>query len=187
MNLEKLKEKGEYYNMTINKTDITPKTYIGELLNAYPELENKLIELAPVFEKLRNPILRRTIAKVTTLKQASVIGNISLANLINELRKTVNQEEAKVEEEDKSVEPKPDWLNPSKIKYEYDASIDLESGIHPAAKVTKEVLQLNEDEIYLLITPFIPAPLIKILEEKGFVTYTEKKNESSFSTYVKKK
>lgn len=173
--------------MTINKIDITPKTYIGELLNTYPELEDKLIEIAPVFKKLKNPILRRTIAKVTTLKQASVIGNISLANLINELRKAVNQEEVKVEEEDKSVEAKPDWLNPSNIKYEYDASIDLESGIHPAAKVTKEVLQLKEDEIYLLITPFIPLPLIKILEEKGFVTYSEKKNESSFFTYVKKK
>jgi len=173
--------------MTINKIDITPKTYIGELLDTYPELEDKLIEIAPVFAKLKNPILRRTIAKVTTLKQASVVGNVSLASLINELRKAVNKEEVIVEDEHKSVEVKPDWLNRSNIKYEYDASIDLESGIHPAAKVTKEVLQLKEDEIFLLITPFIPAPLIKILEDKGFVTYTEKKSESSFFTYVKKK
>jgi hypothetical protein len=171
--------------MTSNKIDITPKTLVGDLLNTYPELEEKLIEIAPVFKKLKNPVLRKTIAKVTTLKQASVVGNVSISEMINRLRKAVDQEETLLIEELSAVKPKPDWVKNDKIKYEYDASIDLESGIHPAAKVTKEVLQLQADEIYLLITPFIPAPLIKILEDKGLVTFTEKRSESSFYTYVK--
>ncbi|MEW6506829.1 MAG: DUF1858 domain-containing protein [Bacteroidota bacterium] len=171
--------------MTSNKIDITPKTLVGDLLNAYPELEEKLIEIAPVFKKLKNPVLRKTIAKVTTLKQAAVVGNVSISEMINRLRKAVDQEETLLIEEPSAVKPKPDWVKNDKIKFEYDASIDLESGIHPAAKVTKDVLQLQGDEIYLLITPFIPAPLIKILEDKGLVTFTEKRSESSFYTYIK--
>jgi hypothetical protein len=178
--------KGEFYNM-INKLDITPQTLIGDLLENYPELENKLIEIAPVFSKLKNPILRRTIAKVTTLKQASVIGGVSVAELINKLRKEVNQNEINIESESKMNIEKPSWIKKENIKFEYDATLDLENGIHPAGKVTKEILQLNDDDIYLLITPFIPAPLIKIVEEKGFTVFTEKQSDTSIYNYIKKK
>jgi len=169
-----------------NKIDITPQTLVGDLLIHYPELEDKLIEIAPVFSKLKNPILKRTIAKVTTLKQASVIGNVSVADLINTLRKAVNQDEIKIESDKNNQEEKPAWLNSDKIKFEYDATLDLENGIHPAAKVTKEILQLNNDEIYLLITPFIPAPLLKIVEEKGFTTFSERKGDNIVYNYIKK-
>lgn len=171
----------------INKLDITPQTLIGDLLENYPELENKLIEIAPVFSKLKNPILRRTIAKVTTLKQASVIGGVSVAELINKLRKEVNQNEINIESESKMNIEKPSWIKKENIKFEYDATLDLENGIHPAGKVTKEILQLNDDDIYLLITPFIPAPLIKIVEEKGFTVFTEKQSDTSIYNYIKKK
>ncbi|MFZ5948328.1 MAG: DUF1858 domain-containing protein [Stygiobacter sp.] len=171
----------------INKLDITPQTLIGDLLENYPELENKLIEIAPVFSKLKNPILRRTIAKVTTLKQASVIGSVSVAELINKLRKEVNQNEINIESESKMNIEKPSWIKKENIKFEYDATLDLENGIHPAGKVTKEILQLNDDDIYLLITPFIPAPLIKIVEEKGFTVFTEKQSDTSIYNYIKKK
>lgn len=167
--------------------DITPQTVVGELLNTYPELEDELIQISPVFKKLKNPVMRKTVAKVATLKQAAMIANISTAQLINALRSSVNQGEISIEDDKKTVLQKPDWIIPEKIKFEYDISIDLENGLHPAAKVTKEVLQLNDGELYLLISPFVPAPLIKILEEKGFDVYTEKQNESLFHNYIKKK
>ncbi|MCP4310925.1 MAG: DUF1858 domain-containing protein, partial [Bacteroidetes bacterium] len=34
---------------------ITPKTRVGELLDAYPELEQVLMGLSPAFKKLKNP------------------------------------------------------------------------------------------------------------------------------------
>lgn len=169
-----------------NKIEITPQTLIGDLLSNYPELENKLIEISPVFMKLKNPILRRTVAKVTNLKQASVIANISLADLINSLRKAVNQDEIQINDESKISTDKPEWIIDQNIKYEYDASLDLENGIHPAAKVTKEILILKDFEIYLLITPFVPAPLLKIVQEKGFEVFTEKKSEQVYYNYIKR-
>jgi len=45
--------------------NINPRTKVGELLDACPRLEEVLIAQAPVFEKLRNPVLRRTAARKT--------------------------------------------------------------------------------------------------------------------------
>ncbi|WP_297095775.1 DUF1858 domain-containing protein [uncultured Draconibacterium sp.] len=58
----------------MEKLIITPKTKIFDLLEAYPQLEDVLIRAAPPFKKLRNPVLRKTITKITTLSQAATIG-----------------------------------------------------------------------------------------------------------------
>lgn len=175
------------------KLDITPKTLVGDLLKNYPQLEDKLIEIAPVFKKLKNPVLRRTVAKVTTLKQAAIVGGVSLSKMINELRASVETKHAVslpyiYEDEDlfESIKPRPVWVDEKTIVKEYDAREDLENGIHPAAKATKHILELKENENYLLITPFVPAPLIKIMEDKGYETFTEKVEEGYFKTYVSK-
>ncbi len=53
----------------MEKLIITPKTKIYDLLEAYPELEDLLISMAPEFVKLKNPLLRKTIAKVANISQ----------------------------------------------------------------------------------------------------------------------
>ncbi|MGK9369109.1 DUF1858 domain-containing protein [Melioribacter sp. Ez-97] len=172
--------------MTTEKCDITPNTIVGDLLRDYPELEDKLIEIAPVFNKLKNPVLRKTVAKVATLKQAAQIAGMPVAVLINKLREAVNMEQIQIEQDSEGKTIKPGWVDKGKIVIEYDASLDIENGLHPAAKVTKEITNLKEGEIYLLITPFLPAPLIKIVEEKGYKTYSEKLNENTWNTYIGK-
>ncbi|MDD4434532.1 MAG: DUF1858 domain-containing protein, partial [Parabacteroides sp.] len=47
---------------------------VAELLNDYPEIEDTLLSLSPAFAKLRNPVLRKTVARVTTLQQAAKVG-----------------------------------------------------------------------------------------------------------------
>jgi hypothetical protein len=70
---------------------ITPATKVAELLEHYPELETVLIGLAPPFEKLRNPILRRTVARVASLEQASAIAGLSVRELVVALRRAAGQ------------------------------------------------------------------------------------------------
>jgi hypothetical protein len=167
------------------KLDITPQTLVGDLLNNYPELEDKLIEIAPIFKKLKNPVLRKTVARVTTLKQAAVVGSVSLSKMINTLRKEAGLDNSEISEDPfDSIREKPEWINQNHIVMEYDTRRDLENGIQPAGKVTKDILRLKEGENYLLITPFIPAPLIKIMEDKGFEVFTEKVDEEYFANYI---
>jgi len=166
---------------------ITPETKIGELLEAFPSLENKLIELAPQFNKLKNPVLRKTIAKIATIRQAALIGNIKLTDLINLLREEVGQKlENFVENSKVSDENISDLIKGKKVVV-YDARIDLEKGEHPLKKVMSDLNDLKAKEIYLLITPFLPAPLIEVVKAKGFETKTESKNVTEIKTYMFRK
>jgi len=65
---------------------ITPQMKVGQLLDAYPELEDVLIGIAPEFARLRNPVLRQTVARVTSLQQAAQVGGVGLGDLIARLR-----------------------------------------------------------------------------------------------------
>lgn len=170
----------------MNKTAITPETKVSELLHEYPELEDKFIEILPPFEKLKNPVLRKSIAKVTTLRQASRVGGVSLAELLNRLRIEAGQNEISFEENRTSQETKPDWVIDENIKITYDARIDLENGMHPLAKVSKEILTLSESDIFLLITPFLPGPLIDIVRDKGFRVFSQNTGEDEIYTYIGK-
>lgn len=169
----------------MEKIQITPEMKLTELLEDYPELEDKLIKIAPPFKKLKNKVLRKTLAKVTTLRQASKVGGISLAELINQLRTAAGQNEIIVEENQTQSTEQPDWVIDENIKITYDARIDLENGNHPVGKVTKEMLTLENDELYLLITPFFPGPLVDIVKEKGFETYSTTKSVSEVHTFIK--
>jgi hypothetical protein len=170
-----------------NKLIITPDTKILEMITAFPQLEDKLIEIAPVFNKLKNPLLRKTVAKVTSIRQAAIVAGISLSDLIVALRKEVNQNNTETfQDEKKENNVAPEWINSFKKKAEYDAILDINSGIHPLGKVVAETAQLESDEYYLLITNFIPKPLIDTLVNKGFEVYNSPLDASRFGTYVRK-
>ncbi|MCF6269940.1 MAG: DUF1858 domain-containing protein [Melioribacteraceae bacterium] len=171
----------------IIKTEITPQTMVSDLLENYPELEDKLIEISPIFKKLKNPLLRKTVAKVANLKQAATIGNVPIGDLINKLRAAAGLNSINVKDDSPKKQIKPEWVNKENVKIEYDAFIDLENGIHPVGKVTKEIHDITGDELYLLSTPFVPAPLIQMVEEKGYEVYVDDLGDQMFETYIKRK
>jgi hypothetical protein len=89
----------------MEKPIITPKTKVGELLDAFPQLEGSLIEMAPAFIKLRNPLLRRTIARVATLQQAALTGDVPVGELVRRLREEAGQSTERGTEGERSHVP----------------------------------------------------------------------------------
>ncbi len=166
---------------------ITPETKIGTLLDTFPELEKLLIEMAPAFSKLRNPILRKTIAKVANLRQAAEIGNIPLGEMINQLRCAVGQETmGDVSEKKGSVSDGiPEWVSGHHVIETLDARPMLAKGEHPMDLVIAKISELRTGEIYGLITPFKPVPLIETAQKKGIQTWTQKKSDQEFFTYFR--
>ena len=77
--------------MKESKITISPRTKVGELLDAFPELEPVLMAMSPAFEKLKNPVLRKTVAKVATLQQVSVVGGMNIDEMVRILRRKVGQ------------------------------------------------------------------------------------------------
>ena len=68
---------------------ITAETKVAALLARYPELEDVLIAMAPPFKKLKNPILRGSVAKVASLRQAAMVGRLAVEDMVNQLRAAV--------------------------------------------------------------------------------------------------
>jgi len=171
-----------------HQPEISPAMKVGEFLRLFPELEEELIALSPVFVKLRNPVLRRTIARVATLKQASVVGSVPLDRMINTLRGKAGQPTIKINNEHKkNMEPMetPDWLQTGKIVISLDARPILASGDHPLDRVLRETRTLNPGEIYEIITPFPPVPMIEKIEAAGFTSYMEQEG-GTFRTYFRR-
>jgi hypothetical protein len=64
--------------------DITPKTKVGDVLAHYPQsLE---VFLRHGFMPLRNPVLRKTLARAITIEQACRRENVDMTDLIGELK-----------------------------------------------------------------------------------------------------
>lgn len=167
------------------KLDITPDTKVGALLDAYPSLEETLIEQAPAFGKLRNPILRKTVAKVATLCQAAQVGGVSLGTIITTLRRKAGLDStATAEGEASAGASQPAWFSREKIAQSFDASPLLESGQHPMAIVMEHLGKLPPGGIYELITPFVPAPLLDMATKKGFASWSVTEAPDCVKSYV---
>lgn len=169
-----------------NNLQISPETKIGELLAKFPSLEKTLLEMAPEFKKLRNPILRKTIARVTSLRQASAVAKIPLAEMINRLRNEAGiREEFMSDEATASISKEiPAWFSTDRIVQSLDARPMLERGEQPINQVFSESKNLKDGEIYELITPFLPAPLIDTAKEKGYLIWSKNAGEKVFKTYL---
>jgi len=146
-----------------------------------------LISMSPSYKKLKNPILRKTVAKVATLRQVARVGNISVARLVNELRNAVGQEIAAFgETPDRDDTELPEWFDESKIVRTIDARPTIEAGEQPINMVFSALGKLEKDEILALITPFNPAPLIEMAGKKGFNHYQVQKSPNEVLTYFLK-
>ena len=164
------------------KLIITPKTKILQLIEAYPELEDLLIEAAPAFKKLKNPVLRKTVAKVATVQQAATIGNLKVQELVNRLRHEVGQDSFSENEEGGLTirHEQPDWHDESKITKQLDARPMLEAGEMPVHQVMADLKSLQEGDIYELTVPLLTVPLIEKAASLGFDHWVEKKEEDLF-------
>jgi hypothetical protein len=167
---------------------ITPKTKIHDLLEAYPELEETLILAAPQFKKLKNPVLRKTIARVTTLSQAAIIGSIKVEELVNTLREAAGQqmqEHFSGEVASYNFET-PDWFSAKAVGGSIDISDMLNAGEQPVHEVLSALKKLKEGEILEIHAPFIPAPLLDKASGLEYKHWINEVAEDEFFVYFLK-
>ena len=72
--------------------ELNAKTKIDDLLKQYPFLLDFLITLSPHFKNLKNPLIRKTMGKVATLKQAADIGGLDIEGLISALTAEIDKQ-----------------------------------------------------------------------------------------------
>ncbi len=163
---------------------IGPETTVGALLEAYPEAEGLLIGMAPAFAKLRNPIVRRTVAKVATLEQAARIGKVSLRDMFHRLSECTGQRGWELPPEAPSLqaEGEESWLVQACVREVVDADRMLERGVHPIGTIRESVAALKPGQAVLLLSSFRPQPLIDTMRRAGAVVYCVDQG-SKYATY----
>ena len=168
--------------------NITPETKVADVLKNYPELEDVLIDMSPSFKKLRNPILRRTVGRVATLRHVAQVGGISVGQLVNTLRRQAGLSELTdgLASGGEAGSAPPEWFDPTKIVSSLDARPMIEAGRQPMGTVLSQLRQLPDGKIHELITPFVPAPLIDAARQQGYRCWTSHISPEEYRTYFTK-
>jgi hypothetical protein len=169
------------------KPVITPKTKVLQLLEAYPQLEEALIAVVPAFSRLKNPVLRKTVAKVATLQQAAAVGGIKAEELINRLRREVGQDLFAESAGKDYHTARPAWFDATRVTVKLDARPMLAAGEQPVNQAMAHLSAMAPGTIVMLNAPFLPAPLIDKGSSLGLEHWLVKESEENFIVYFYKK
>jgi hypothetical protein len=167
---------------------IIPKTKIYDLLEAYPDLEDILISSAPEFKKLKNPVLRKTIARITSIGQAATVGGLDVQVLVNRLREKAGQ--GNIDQLDdtghKYNTVRPAWFRKEAVVKTIDTNEMLNKGEHPVHVVLAAIKELGGNEILEIIASFIPAPLLDKTLSLEYKHWVDRKSDREFRIYFMK-
>ena len=150
---------------------ITEKTRIDALLKTYPFLLDFLVNLTPKFSKLKNPIMRKTVGKLATMRQAASLGDMAVEDLLTAVAaeiRNVTQEDVEVNlgaEEEKPFMDRQARLEVLKdIIRDLHQGVDLETLKKRFAELIKDVdaHEISEME-QTLIAEGMPAEEVKRL------------------------
>ena len=152
--------------------EITSQSKLLDVLEAYPELESQIINIAPPFQNLKNPVLRRTVGKIATLEKVAQIGGMDAGKLVNTLRRAVGQAEISGEAaasftvEIPMVENDPEWMA-GEPQFTVNGTELLQRGEVPLGKVNELLGQLEAGRYILLVTNFEPTPILEAMQKQN--------------------
>lgn len=168
---------------------IDENTKISKIINDKPEAIDTIVSLSKHFEKLRIPILRKTLASRVTIKQAAKIGGVSINDFFIKLSplgftyetSKTNHTDSKIEEEALKINSFED----GKVE-ELDVRSILKQNKDPFNIIMDSLKKLPEGYSLNVINTFEPIPLINILSKKGYTHQTIYKDKQLVYTYFKK-
>jgi uncharacterized protein (DUF2249 family) len=154
-------------------TPVAPTDRVSDVLARDEALVEVFIRHAEHFQKLRNVMMRRVMARLVTVEQAARIANVPVHALVRDLNEALHidatqpteaagMEAVESNEEDSDRRPTSLW------EVELDVREDMHTGREPFSRIMAAVAALGADELLHLRTIFEPVPLIGLLEKRGF-------------------
>ena len=159
---------------------VTAETTIARALAADPDLVDRLVAFNPVFRKLRNPILRRTMARLASFADAARVAGVPLQALLDVANGTHAETPPNASPRGAGVQAvvapaAPNWVETfdRAVAVSLDVRPLLSSGEDPFAKIMSVVAKFAPGAVLVLDAPFDPAPLRRVLAGKGFSDHAE--------------
>jgi len=163
---------------------ITKDWKVAKVLDTYPETLDAFLEVSSHFSKLKNRVLRKTIARRVTLDQAARVGGVDLNTLLVKLNKKAGCATEKentpmydIDEETMKNKTAKEHKIPSLKEKNLDVRPIIESGTDPFKSIMKTVKEMNDNEMLHLINSFEPVPLYSVMQKKGYTHASEKKGD----------
>lgn len=164
---------------------IDPNTKIATLLKAHPEALDAIVSIAPKFERLRNPLLRRLMAGRTSIAMAAKIGGCGIDKFYETLRPLGFEVDDKVEVADEAPQAMPVFLQ--KVKPENIRSLDVRPTISAGKDPLKDIMQAVKGTplagALKVVNSFEPTPLIAVLEKQGYQSYVNVIDDDTVETW----
>lgn len=165
---------------------IDENTKISKIINENPASIDAIANLSSHFKKLHNPILRKVLASRVSVKDAAKIGGVST----NDFLKKLEGLGFKVEFRSDEAELNKITSIESELRDTDQISLDVRpiiaSGADPFQKIMQAVNALNEGQTLSIINVFEPLPLISVMENKGFQSWTRQVAPDEYHTFFKK-
>lgn len=156
------------------KPSIAGSDLVGAVLERDPALIDVFARHSRHFDKLRNPMLRRTMARLVTVEQAAGIAGVAVDQLVRDLNAAIGVEVAATQPEQAArpvarVEPAREVARPPGLHdVELDLRDDLRNGREPFSRIMSAVSTLRDDQALHLRAIFEPVPLYTVLGKRGF-------------------
>jgi hypothetical protein len=125
-------------------------------------------------------------------KEGAYLGTLEFSQDLTPLRalkgeqRLLSYESTKKTEVMENAKPEgaPAWFDSGKIIDTLDAREMIARGEHPLTAVMQKGDEMKQGEIYLLITPFPPHPLVDKMKDKGFDAFIEKVDATTYKNYL---
>ena len=167
---------------------IDQNTKISKVIGQNERAIEAIASINKHFKKLQNPILRKVLASRVTVKDAAGIGGVSVDAFLQKLA-DIGMQVAFTEKNSDTTLPEipkrkfeltPEWM------VQLDVRPTIDSGADPFSEIMAVTKTLQKDQILEIINVFEPIPLMNVLENQGFESFTEVHTANEFHTYFKK-
>jgi hypothetical protein len=167
--------------------DINLTTRLLAIFEEYPALEEKVMQMAPIFRNLTNPVLRKTVGKLASVEKVAKIGKLDPTSFLNALRQEAGLPtiDEYMEETVEIPGDAPDWISGQPLHL-IDGTAMLAEGTHPIGLITAQMQEAASGKFILLQTNFPPLPLIEAMEKQDYLVF-HKESEGEHQTFIGKK
>ena len=167
---------------------VDKNTKIGKILRHNPEALESIISLNPIFEKLRNPVLRKLMANRTSIAMAAKVGSRAPADFFDVLRPLgfTSANGKTLDDEIHKADTAPFDINPSNVTA-MDVRPILSDGEDPLDQILAKIKELKSGEVLKVINTFEPSPLVSLLEKQGYDSFINRISKNYIESFFYKK
>ncbi|HET9947766.1 MAG TPA: DUF2249 domain-containing protein [Longimicrobiales bacterium] len=182
--------------MVIRKSD-----RVATVLKADESLIDVFVGLSPAFERLRNPAMRKVMARLVTVEQAARMAGVDADTLVARLNGARPDADAPAPggsepptshaayaprtppAEAPRTAPAELERIPGALRVEVDVREDLRSGREPFSRIMAARRQVPPGGALRVRAIFEPVPLYAVMEKQGFDHFTEQLGPEDWSVW----